>query len=323
MRQIHDGIFLIPTPTPTNMGDLNCYLVKSGGRSALVDVGCGTDEAHAALEAALDEAGISLDSLEIWTTHAHSDHIGGLERVWREGMTVRSGMTTYQEQRNRNRRRRELFCPQLRRFRQVVPEVLPSIEAEKNQARFSPSLDGPVAHLSDGDSLAVGDYRFQVVATPGHDVSEVCFWEPDAGVLLSGDHVLGQVIPSVYVEGFDLDEAGMFLASLDKVADLPARIVAPGHGEPFSNLRERCELTKAMLLRRIEDAYDLVASGVEEYMDICHAITHLPSRKPWELRNEVGQWKVVTETAGFLANLRSTGRVTMEEEGGVYRFFVA
>lgn len=320
MRQIHDDIFLIPTPTPTNMGDLNCYLIRGREHSALVDIGCNTAEAHAALMRALDELGVSLDTLEVWATHGHSDHLGGLERLWREGMVVRSGITSFDEQRERNRRRKELLGAQLRRFRQRVPDVLPSTEAEKNEARFSPTLTCPIAHLADGDVLAIGDYRFQAIATPGHDVTEMCFWEPDAGIFIAGDHVLGQVIPSVYVEGFDLDEVGAYVASLDKVADLPARLVAPAHGEPFANLRERCQLTKSHLRQRVEDAYGLVASGTSEFMEICYAMTRLPGRKPWELRNEVGQWKVVTETAGFLANLRATGRVTMTEHDAIYRF---
>lgn len=38
-----------------------------------------------------------------------------------------------------------------------------------------------------GDAIAIGPYRFEVIATPGHSPDHVCLFEPDRGWLFSGD----------------------------------------------------------------------------------------------------------------------------------------
>jgi glyoxylase-like metal-dependent hydrolase (beta-lactamase superfamily II) len=45
----------------------------------------------------------------------------------------------------------------------------------------------PDLELEDGDELAVGKLRFQVLHTPGHTPGHVCFYESTEGVLFDGD----------------------------------------------------------------------------------------------------------------------------------------
>jgi glyoxylase-like metal-dependent hydrolase (beta-lactamase superfamily II) len=52
------------------------------------------------------------------------------------------------------------------------------------QAETSPPPD---MELGDGDELAVGELRFQVLHTPGHTPGHVCFYEAREGVLFDGD----------------------------------------------------------------------------------------------------------------------------------------
>ncbi len=322
MQQVCDNIYLINVPIPASAGSVNCYLIKGDDRSVLVDVGYDNPESEALINRALAETGVGWESVEVWLTHGHADHMGGIDRIWRSGMIVRAGSPSFDVIEQRIERRFATLFPQLMNLRKRNPGRLPSSGPEKAATRLASRVKPPIERLFDGDILSVGSYRFHAITTPGHDMDEVCFWEPNAGIFLSGDHILNAVMPSVYVEGFEIDEVGYYLASIDKVADLPVKMILSGHDEPFSHHRERCELIKANQFKRIERAYNIVAAGTTEFMDICHAMTYASARQRWEERSEVLQWDVICETAGFLTNLVHSGRLQMYEQDGEYHFSV-
>ena len=49
----------------------------------------------------------------------------------------------------------------------------------------------PDVALRDGDKVGGNGWTFEAVHTPGHTSNHLCFALPDAGVLFSGDHVMG------------------------------------------------------------------------------------------------------------------------------------
>lgn len=94
----------------------------------------------------------------------------------------------------------------------------------------------PAAQLLPGSTLRQGHRAWQVHAAPGHDTHAVLLFEPESGVLVSGDalweHGFGIVFPEIDGEpGFDEVEA-----TLDLIASLPARFVIPGHGPLFTDV---------------------------------------------------------------------------------------
>ena len=77
---------------------------------------------------------------------------------------------------------------------------------------------------------------WQVHETPGHAPSHVVLHQPERGLLLSGDHLLGRV--SLYYDfGYTPDPAGEFLDSLDVVDQLDVQLVLAGHGRPVREAR--------------------------------------------------------------------------------------
>ena len=86
--------------------------------------------------------------------------------------------------------------------------------------------------------------RWQVYETPGHAPSHVTLHQPDRGVLISGDHLLGRV--SLYYDyGWTPDPAGEFLSSLDVVDELDASLCLSGHGRPFRDVKEHIEANRS------------------------------------------------------------------------------
>jgi glyoxylase-like metal-dependent hydrolase (beta-lactamase superfamily II) len=75
--------------------------------------------------------------------------------------------------------------------------------------------------LAEGDEVRLGSEALQALHTPGHSADHLCFRVGEA--LFTGDHILGG--SSVTVE-----DMGAYLASLERLRDLPLRRIYPGHG---------------------------------------------------------------------------------------------
>ena len=60
----------------------------------------------------------------------------------------------------------------------------------------------------------------------------MCLYEPEKKILISGDHLLGDITPNISCYSSDGDPLGDYLASLEKVRRLDIRIVLPEHPPP-------------------------------------------------------------------------------------------
>ncbi len=86
----------------------------------------------------------------------------------------------------------------------------------------------PTRVLADGDALEAGEFRLEVVHTPGHASNHVCFRHAALNWLFTGDHVIdGSTVV------IDPPDGNMkhYIESLQKCRDLGCAALAPGHGE--------------------------------------------------------------------------------------------
>ena len=110
-------------------------------------------------------------------------------------------------------------------------------------------LDQPVApytvdeRLDDGAVLRLGDTDWEVVRTPGHTPGHLALWEPDQRLLIVGDALSDYDVGWVNTALDGPDATRTALASLRRLAALPARVVLPAHGpipdRPAGHLRGR------------------------------------------------------------------------------------
>ncbi len=89
--------------------------------------------------------------------------------------------------------------------------------------------------LGDGEHVTVDDLTVTVLATPGHSSDHVCFVLPEAGLVLTGDHVLGRGTTVVAHPDGTLRD---YLDSLNRLADVGATTLLPGHGPVIENAAE-------------------------------------------------------------------------------------
>lgn len=107
--------------------------------------------------------------------------------------------------------------------------------------------DGSIAlaPLDEGEIVACGDYRFRVIAIPGHSAGSLAFYDEAKGILLAGDSVQSGGPIFMFGGHRDLDA---YIASLEKLEQLiPADVtVLPCHSA--------CPIDAGCIARDLADA---------------------------------------------------------------------
>ena len=191
----------------------NNILFTGPGQSALVDSGY---LIHSAQTLALVEHALQGRKLDrLINTHLHSDHCGG-----NAALQARYGCHT------------AIPIAEADKVRAWDEEALSYRLTGQQCARFT--FDATVAP---GDVLRLGELDWQALAAPGHDPHSLIFWCAAEGILISADALwqngFGVIFPELEGEsGFA--EAR---ATLELIAQLHARLVVPGHGAPFTDVK--------------------------------------------------------------------------------------
>jgi glyoxylase-like metal-dependent hydrolase (beta-lactamase superfamily II) len=105
-------------------------------------------------------------------------------------------------------------------LKERTPAVIAIHEAD------APSVETYDRTLADGDVVRIGDRNFRVLHLPGHTPGNCCFHDEEAGLLVSGDTLVG--------DRRELIRLGkqIYLHSLGRLAALDIRTLVMGH--PFS-----------------------------------------------------------------------------------------
>jgi glyoxylase-like metal-dependent hydrolase (beta-lactamase superfamily II) len=226
--QVADGIHRL------SPGVCNFYLIEEAGRLVLVDAGAPAD--WNLLVRTLPTLGRALDDLEaVLITHAHSDHTGFAERarttahapVWvhQEDAAVAKGAKPA-----KNDGRATSYLLKVEFYRTLLSLT------RRGATRMIPIHE--VSTFADGEKLDVpGGPR--AVHAPGHTPGTTALLLEDRRVLLTGDSLVtrnpltGRVGPQIMPSGLNQDTP-LALRSLDVLDGVPAEVLLPGHGEPFT-----------------------------------------------------------------------------------------
>ena len=101
--------------------------------------------------------------------------------------------------------------------------------------------------IEDGDTVLIGPYEFTAIHTPGHASDGIVLFNKKEGVLISSDTLWERdmAVINIRIEG----NAAVFqmLSSLDKIEGLDVKVVYPGHGQPFTNMRKAISKSRKRL----------------------------------------------------------------------------
>jgi glyoxylase-like metal-dependent hydrolase (beta-lactamase superfamily II) len=240
-ERVLPGVWRLRLPLPwPGVPHCNAWAVAAGDGVVLFDCGMHEPGSFAHLERALDMVGLSVEDIRLLVcTHAHQDHYGQAATI-----VDATGCELWMHPNHRHLTA-ALEDPDAALERRVeiarsagVPEEPLRRWASARRERSSgvAGIVEPARDLVDGVVVETDLGAFRAVETPGHAPSHVCLWQPDRRLLISGDHLLGRV--SIYFDfGSSPDPAGEFLASLDRVEALDARLAMSGHGRTFTDVQ--------------------------------------------------------------------------------------
>ncbi len=189
--------------------ETNCYIVSDGDRCWIIDA---SFEPEALIER-VRELGLKPEALIL--THAHVDHIAGVDEV-------------------------------VRAFGHL-PVVM---HADEREWLANPMLNlsaamglpvtarGPDRFIAEGDTLTLGGQTWKVSHTPGHSPGGVSLINSEAGIALVGDTLFAGSIGRTDFPGSDFETLAHSIRA--KLYTLPDDTrVYPGHGPPTTIGREK------------------------------------------------------------------------------------
>ena len=264
-ERVFPGVFRLRLPLPwPGVPHGNAWAIRHGDRLVLVDSGYSSPDSMEHVERALEQCGHRVEDIELVVcTHAHSDHCGNAATIARRaGCEVwmhpdRAHMTLGTDDPEAARRRR---------FEVALSSGVPREPLEAWMAERAELPSGIAEPLEIARDLVPGVVvqtdlgPLEVVETPGHAPSHVCLHQPDRRILISGDHVLGRV--SLFFEhGFSPDPVGEYLASLDRVRSLEARLCLAGHARPFTDVQGHIDAHRAKTFESLARTHAAVGTG--------------------------------------------------------------
>ena len=214
----------------------NCYVIVDDDGVTLVDA-CFPSTGRAVIECLAAIGRSPADIKALLLTHGHFDHVGfahGLRDALQVPVWVHAGDRRLAAHPYRYRPEQNRFAFPLRHPRSLP--ILASMTAAGALAVRGVEAD---RELVDGDVLPVPGSP-QVIHTPGHTDGQCVFYLPDREALLSGDALVtldpytGRRGPRLVAPAATADSA-LAAASLDRIVNLEAFVMLPGHGDPWSD----------------------------------------------------------------------------------------
>jgi glyoxylase-like metal-dependent hydrolase (beta-lactamase superfamily II) len=325
--EVAPGLVALAVPTPFAVGDVNLYLVEDDPLT-LVDAGPATALALETLERGLASRGRRVEDLErIVLTHHHVDHFGlAAHLVRRSGAELFAfgGIADWLADYGRRSSRESRFLEE-RMIRHGLPrEVALGARAADALVRGYAEpvrVDRP---LAEGDVVPFGGRRWQVHHRPGHSTSDTVFHDPDARLLVAGDHLLSQVSSNALLSEplrASEDEADPtvrltplrdYRASLARTREMDVDLVLGGHGGPVRDHRALIDERSREREKRLDRIVGEVAAGNATAFEIGRAM--------WGRTAYVQVHLVMSEVIGHLELLEGDGRIAGTETDGVLRF---
>ena len=226
-----------PNPSPYTFTGTQSYLVGQG-EVALIDPGPNRPE-H--LDAILDALRPGERITQILVTHSHLDHSPGASvlsesidaPIWAHGPHG-AGIT-----------------PTMQALIDTGAEIG---GGEGGDLAFSPDHV-----LAEGDSVTGSGWSLTALYTPGHLSNHHSYILDGAGIVFSGDMVMG--FATTLVSPPDGDMA-TFMASLDKLAARTSdRLYLPGHGQPVENPIDMVRYQIGHRQKRLDQILAALATG--------------------------------------------------------------
>jgi glyoxylase-like metal-dependent hydrolase (beta-lactamase superfamily II) len=174
------------------------------------------------------------------------------------------------------------------------------------------TVPSPTQPLADGQTVRLARREWVAMHTPGHTYDHLCLFDPEHGVVLTGDHVLPSITPHISGMTPQADPLAEFFASLTRMEDLgDVSIALPAHGHPFEDLGGRAR----DIIEHHEDRLDIIRNAQEQLPNgrVADFMRVLFRERSWGDMAE-------SETYAHLEHLRELGELSRSEADGFAQY---
>jgi glyoxylase-like metal-dependent hydrolase (beta-lactamase superfamily II) len=200
-----------------------------------------------------------------------------------------------------------------------LEELMKAVESHPG-FKYRPKKIPEFTLLDNGDIIRIGDYSLKCMLTPGHTEGHICLYEEEKKILFSGDHILCDITPHIESWSYEINSLKNYLESLEKVRNLPANIVLPGHRNFFTDLKGRIDELRKHHEIRVNEVLDVLGKNTMSAYDIAAGMTWDIDCESWEQFPIVQKWFAVGEAIAHLRYLESEGRIKRNSLGEIVTF---
>ncbi|CDN32302.1 Hydroxyacylglutathione hydrolase [Mucinivorans hirudinis] len=192
----------IATLTFNPFGENSYVIYDEKGECLIVDAGCYTENEQRTLKNFIEKNG--LKPVMALNTHAHIDHVCGVEFV-----------------------KREWSIPfALHRDDRAIMEMVPLYASSMGFNISSvPTIEIDLAEQAE---IKLGETLVRIIHTPGHTPGGVCIHLPSENILITGDTLFRESIGRTDLPGGDYEQ--LMNSILEKIVSLGDCDFFPGHG---------------------------------------------------------------------------------------------
>ena len=324
--QVHEqpDVFLARIPCPDAVsGFTNCYVIQDQEERLFVDAGQHRPETIGTwnrILGQLDRPARGRQSLFI--THLHADHAGLVPILAGHHMPIYVPRENYYDYLQK-RDPRYFTMLNARREAEGVPAKDIAEMGIYGGSYYSALPEDLNVHLvNEGHTITVGRYAFRVLDTSGHTIGHAALYQPQTGLLFSGDHVLFLVTPVLEAHATRLDMLTKYLNSLNKVAALDVKALYHSHGPLRDDFSERIAALDDKQRRRANEALSVVrarpgATGFEVISDMRWNLYG----RTWEDTGVAMRLCIVETGLVMLDHLVATNQAACELRDGCWRYF--
>jgi glyoxylase-like metal-dependent hydrolase (beta-lactamase superfamily II) len=263
-REVAPGVFWLRMPLPFALDHINLWALRDGAQWTLVDCGLNTDTTRDLWQQQFATLLAGAQVGRVIVTHFHPDHMGlagwltmhWSAPLWMTEAEYLMAHTAYAELPG-HRREDALALFRRHGLDAAREEVLRGRKHSYRRGIAEPPAS--FRRMLDGDDIDIGGRTWRVVVGYGHAPEHAALYCEALGVLISGDMVLPKISTnvSVWAEQPEADPLALFLASIDRYAQLPAHtLILPSHGLPFRGLRLRTAALHAHHAARLAEVLD-------------------------------------------------------------------
>jgi len=180
----------------------NAYIVRGSKRTILIDVGLSSNFVH--MQACFAHLGIGQSDIDmVVLSHEHLDHIGAAYHFG--GRTI-------------------IAAHRLAANKIMLRDDFSMLRKMFNEPDVPIDID---IWLEEGNLIDLGNFRLNVMYTPGHTSACISLFDADKGLLFAADTLMpGGVMGGVFGSGSISD----YIQSLERLKALDSKILLSGHG---------------------------------------------------------------------------------------------